>query len=125
MASRRRTSRLRYPIAMYDRLYRWLHDLDRPEARFGPVVCLKIARSRRDVCLDDGCMVRRGEPIGVIHLNNERIAALHAATPLPGAVGFLFRSQFVASLRELAAHADQAGSLAHVRAFTATTIIHH
>ncbi len=73
----------------------------------------------------DGTVVRRGDPIGVIHLNNERVVTLHTDGLEPGAIGFRFRRQFVASLRELTRLAAPGGSLADVRAFTATTILHH
>ena len=72
----------------------------------------------------DGAVVRRGDPIGVIHLNNERVVSLHAEGRGSEAIGFEFRRQFLASLRELATLSDL-GPLAGVRAFTATTILHH
>jgi len=114
----------RWPIAAYDRLFRWLNGLDRPGCQVGPVLRVKVRPSRREVRLMDGTVVRRGDPIGVIHLNNERVASFHADRLRGRATGLEFRRRFLASLRELAALSDL-GSLAGVRAFTATTILHH
>ena len=72
----------------------------------------------------DGTVVRRGDPIGVIHLNNERVVSLHANRLRGQTTGLEFRRQFLASLRELATLSDL-GPRAGVRAFTATTILHH
>ena len=90
----------------------------------GPVLRLKVRPSRRDVRLMDGTVVHRGDPIGVIHLNNERVVSLHANRLRGQTTGLEFRRQFLASLRELATLSDL-GPLAGVRAFTATTILHH
>ncbi len=114
----------RWPIAAYDRLFRWLNGLDRPGCQVGPVLRVKVRPSRREVRLVDGTVVRRGDPIGVIHLNNERVVSLHADRLRGRATGLEFRRRFLASLRELATLSDL-GSLAGVRAFTATTILHH
>ncbi len=113
-----------WPIAAYDRLFRWLNGLDRPGSHVGPVLRLKVRPSRRDVRLMDGTVVRRGDLIGVIHLDNERVVSLRAEGRGSEAIGFEFRRQFLASLRELATLSDL-GPLAGVRAFTATTILHH
>lgn len=114
----------RRPIAVYDRVYRWVNGLDRPESQVGPVLRLRVRSSRRDVRLKDGALVRRGEPIGIMHLDNERVVSLHADGVSREAIGLEFRRQFLASLRELAGLADR-GRLAGVPAFTATTIFHH
>src|SRR5512143_3314163 len=114
----------RWPIVAYDRVYRWLNGLDRPGAQVGPILRLTVRTSRRTVRLMDGTVVRRGDPIGVIHLNNERVVTLHAVGLQPGAIGIRFRRQLVASFRELTRLAAPGGSLAQVRAFTATTILH-
>ena len=106
----------RWPIAAYDRLYRWLHRLDRPGARVGPVVRLRVRASRRTLVLRDGTVIRPTDSIGVIHLDNERVAAaLHGDGRGSQAIGLDFRRQFVASLRELAVLSDPDRSLAHVR----------
>lgn len=91
----------------------------------GPILKLTVRPSRRTVRLMDGTVVRRGDPIGVIHLNNERVVTLHAVGLQPGAIGIRFRRQLVASFRELTRLAAPGGSLVQVRAFTATTILHH
>jgi hypothetical protein len=115
----------RWAIVAYDRLYRWLNGLDRPGAQVGPILRLTVRPSRRTVRLMDGTVVRRGDPIGVLHLNNERVVRLHADGLPPGAIGIRFRRHLFASFRELTRLAAPGGSLAQVRAFTATTILHH
>jgi len=124
MASRRGGARQCWAIHAYDRLYRWVNGLDRPTSQIGPVLCLKIRASGRTVRLADGTAVRRGEPIGLLHLNNERVVALHAGGLRPEAVGFEFRRQFLASLHDLAQLTDPGGPLARVQAFAVTTILH-
>ena len=119
------SSWLRGLIIAYDRVYRWVHGLNQPKSLVGPAVRLKLARSRRTIWLTDGCLVRRGDLIGLIHLNNDRLMALHADGLRPEAIGVEFRRLFTSSLTELARLTDSGEPLAEVRAFTATTILHH
>lgn len=114
----------RWPITVYDRLYRLAFGLDRPAAQVGPAVRLAVQRCRRTLRLADGTVVRPGDLIGVLHLHNERVAALHGGGVDPWAVGLQIRRQVLASLRELAGLAEAGGRLAGLRAFTATTIFH-
>jgi hypothetical protein len=114
----------RRPIVVYDRLYRLWHGLDRPAAQVGPAIRLELRRRRRPLELADGTRLAPGDWIGVIHLNNEQVAALHADAGSIWAVGLRFRRLFVTSLRELTRRADSGGPLAVVRAFAATTIFH-
>lgn len=120
----RRRPWYRWPIAACDRLYRLAHGLDRPGSQVGPAVRLEIRRCRRTIRLADGTPLEPGDRIGVIHLNNERVAALHYQDGSIRAVGLRFRRLFVSSLRELARRAEPGGPLADVRAFAATTIFH-
>ncbi|MBI5627726.1 MAG: hypothetical protein HY953_02305 [Candidatus Rokubacteria bacterium] len=112
----------RWIVERFDLGYRTLHALDAPAAQVGPALCLELRRSRRNRQLPDGTTVRRGDPIGILHLNNRRILALHHGSPGQRTVGLLFRRRVVASLEVLAALAADGGPLAHVCAFTATTI---
>jgi hypothetical protein len=114
----------RWPIALYDRLYRLCHGLDRPGSQVGPAIRLELRRRRRPLELADGTRLAPGDRIGVIHLNNEQVAALHADAGSIRMVGLRFRRLFIASLRELARRAEPGGPLADVRAFAATTIFH-
>jgi hypothetical protein len=114
----------RWPIAVYDRAYRWANGLDRPGSRVGSVLRVTVRRSRGAVRLPSGALVRRGALVAVIHLDNERVAALRDRASRPEAVGFEFRRRFVASLAELAALTDPDGPLREVRACSATTILH-
>lgn len=113
----------RWAVVAYDRLYRSLHGLDRPEAEVGPALRVEVRTCRRMRSLPGPTILRRGDRIGILHVNNERIAALHADGLAPLAVGLEFRRQFVASLRALA-RLVAGGDLGDVRAFAATTIAH-
>ncbi len=106
-----------------DRGYRWLNRLDAPSAQVGPALCVVVRSNRRGRRLADGTVVGRGDPVGVLHLNNRRTAALHGIGLPPRAVGFVFRRRFVTSLETLAGRAAAGGSLAGVRAFYAVTIL--
>jgi YkoP domain len=112
----------RWPLARYDRAYRWAHGLDPCAARIGPIIRLEQQRQRGEAILSDGTAVRRGDLIGVIHLDNAAVAALHAGGRNPQAIGLEFRRQLVTSLRELAVLASHGGPLSHLNAFAATTI---
>ena len=114
----------RWPVAAYDRLYRWANGLDRPDSRVGSVLRLTLGRNRRTLRLASGAVVRRGEPIAHVHLDNDRVAALHGHERRPEAVGVEFRRRFLASLAELAALTEPDGPLRDVRACSATTILH-
>jgi hypothetical protein len=113
-----------WPIAAWDRLYRLLRGLDRPSARVGPVLRLEVRRCRRDVRLEDGTRLRRGDRWGGIHLDNERVVRLHGDGRPAAAVGLELRRLVLASLRELARRAEPGGPLEDVRAFAAVTIYH-
>src|SRR2546425_3403314 len=114
----------RWAVLLYDRAYRAVHGLDRPPAQVGPALCLEVRRSRRARRLPDGTRVALGDRIGVIHVNNARIAGVHVNGQPPLAIGLEFRRWFVASLHELAQLAADGGPLADVRAFSAITIFH-
>ena len=114
----------RWTVILCDRAYRLLWGLDRPEARVGLALCVKIERTRRHVTLPDGTRIRRGDRVGVLHLNNARVADVHLQRRPSRAVGIEFRRWVLASLHELARLAEAPGPLARVRAFTAITIFH-
>ncbi len=113
-----------WAIAAYDRLYRRVHGLDRAASQVGPILRVEVRRSRRRLELGDGTVVRPGDRIGILHLNNERVAQLHCTGRRPMGVGLEFRRQFFVSLRALAALAVPGGRFGDVRAFGATTIFH-
>jgi hypothetical protein len=58
----------------------------------------------------DGPLIRPGDRIGVLHLNNARTALLHAHEPSLLRAGLEFRRQFFASLHALAHLLTEAGS---------------
>ena len=114
----------RWVVTAYDRSYRLLHGLDRPEAQVGPVLRVERRRLRRALRLADGTRLRRGAPIGVLHLNNARVLDLHRDGRGPGAIGFEFRRLFLSSLHALARQAAAGGPLAGLQAYSATTLFH-
>ena len=114
----------RWAVMLYDRAYRAVHGLDRPPAQVGPALCVEVRRSRRARRLPDGTRVAGGDRIGVLHVNNARIAAVHVNGQPPLAIGLEFRRWLVTSLHELARLTADGGPLADVRAFYADTIFH-
>jgi hypothetical protein len=120
----RRPPRYRFVVLLYDALYRVLHGLHRPESEVGPALRIELRRSRRRRRLPDGTAVGRGARIGVLHLNNARIAALHDHGAPSPTIGLELRRLVLASLEALALLASPGGPLADVAAFRATTIFH-
>ena len=118
-------SRYRWAVLVYDRLYRFLHGLDGAASEVGSAARIAVRRSHRTLQLAGGMTIRSGDRIGVLHLNNAFIAALHADGLPPIAVGLEFRRQLVSSLHELARLAGPGGRLSDVKAFSATTIFFH
>jgi hypothetical protein len=112
-------------IAVYDRVYRFLHRLDTPHSEVGPALRIETCRCYRAVTLSDGTLVRRGARIGALHMNNDRVAALHLNGAGAMAIGLEFRRDLIASLRALAALAGPDQPLAEIPAFVAVTILHH
>jgi hypothetical protein len=112
-------------IALYDRAYRLCHRLDTPRSEIGAALRLELRRVRRARRLSDGTLIARGDRIGVLHMNNDRVRALHVEGMSPIAVGLEFRRELIASLRALAVVAGPGGWAGHAKAFEATTIFHH
>ena len=114
----------RAAIPAYDWLYRVAHRLNAPVSEVGPVLRVEIRRSRWSLRLSDGTAIRRGDPVGFLHLNNDRVVALHSDGLSPISVGLEFRRRLIDSLLALAELAGTDGRLAHLSAFAATTIFH-
>ncbi len=121
---RRARPRVAWAVRVYDRAYRLLRGLDRPSAKVGPALRIEIRRSRRRRDLSGGEVIRRGDFIGILHLDNERIAHLNLEALPPNVVAVRFRHAFVASLVDLAEIVGRPGRWSQVRAFGATTIMH-
>ena len=121
------TPRLRYPrvIAGYDRAYRLWCGLDRPAAAVPPALRVEIRRSYRTVRFAGGPVIQRGERVGMIHLDNARLSALHEKGRSPMTIGLEFRRLVIASLDALAERVRPGQPLAKVSAFMAVTIFHH
>lgn len=115
-----------YPwvIMAYDRLYRRWHGLDCPRAYVPPILCIEVHLNLWHRCLSDGTIIRPGDRVGMLHLDNRRVVALHGNGVHPGAIGLAFRRDFLASLRRLGALAGPDGPLSSVTAFTAVTLFH-
>jgi hypothetical protein len=107
----------------YDWLYLRIHRVRDLPIPGGAVLWLSLPRYRgRRLVLSDGTVIRPGERVGVLHLHNDAVAALHSpdGSPHQGVMALLerFRVTMRMVARELAA-----GSLADVRAVTATTVL--
>jgi hypothetical protein len=90
----------------------------------GPVLSLDRRTHRGpERRFQDGTVLRPGEPIGELHLQNRRILAMHARAPHPMALALAFRRALVASLRALAARAAADPGVASLGAFHARTIL--
>jgi YkoP-like protein len=114
----------RTAISAYDWLYRLTHGLNAPESEVGSALRLEIRTSRWTLQLSDGTSIGRGDLIGVLHVNNERVSALRSDGLSPIAIGLEFRRRLIASLHTLARLASPDGRLAPLSAFAATTIFH-
>ncbi len=90
------------PHRLLQALNRWVvrHDRIDPIGTGGYILRLKLTRHRGPrVVLRDGTVIRRGDPVGELHLDNERAAALHAQ----GHGGIRFRREVYRALAALAA----------------------
>jgi hypothetical protein len=106
-------------------VYRLCHGLDRAQSDVPPALCVGIRRSRRALALSDAAEIRRGDCIGVLHMNNEQVVQLHVRPLTPMALGLELRRQLFASLETLAILSRPGGRFQDVVAFTAVTIFHH
>ncbi len=112
-------------LRTYDIAYRWLHGLTDPAAAVGPALRVEVRRyGGPAVTLSDGTHIRCGDRIGVLHLNNEHVAALHGGGSESPLGGLRFRRSFVASLGELARRVVETERYAEAEAFMAETILH-
>jgi hypothetical protein len=114
----------RRSVAIYDKVYRVLHGLDRPSAQIAPILNIQVVRSLRRLTLSDGAEIHGNDHIGELHLDNTRLALLHARGANQRAVGLEFRRALFASLRTLAQRAGPGGPLADVVAYSAITLLH-
>ena len=80
-----------------DELYRLRHALQ----QVGPILLVGRDRYSGPVRrFPDGTELRPGDPLGTLHFDNARIAALEGEAPT--AIGLRFTRLLIASLRELA-----------------------
>lgn len=112
------------PVAVYDRAYRAWRGLDRPTAAVAPALRIETRRARLTIRIGARTLARRGDHIGVLHLDNARVTGLHRDGLSATAIGFEFRRLLVESLEKLAAEARDGGRFAELSAFTAVTIFH-
>jgi YkoP domain len=106
-----------------DRVYRSLWGSTGRGRKLAQHCASGYERTRREVTLRDGTRIR-GDLVGVLHLNNPRLTAIHLEGRGLLTVGLEFHRWLIAALGELARLAAVAGPLAQVRAFTAITISH-
>ena len=114
-----------WPVALYDRVYRLCHRLDTPSSEIGSVLCIEFRCTRRALRLADGTLIAPGDPVGVLHMNNDGVRALYVNGGSPMTLGLVFRRQLIASLCALAARVEAGGRPAEAVAFAAITIFHH
>jgi hypothetical protein len=77
---------------------------------------VSIGKARGDLALSDGTKVRRGEPVGLLHLWNEHVPPILKEGPdLPWALAF--RRQAVISFRLLAAYVKDTPAFDAIQAF--------
>src|SRR5262249_13077130 len=107
------------------RAYRLCHRLDTPRAEVGAALRLELRRASRPLRLTDGTLIERGDRIGVLHMNNDRVRVLHVEGLSRIALGLEFCRELIAALRALAIVASPGGWADHATAFAATTIFHH
>jgi hypothetical protein len=99
-------------LRIVDELYRQRHRLQ----RVGPM--LLVGRDRYDGPLrrfPDGTQLAAGDPLGTLHFDNARIAALEGEAPTT--IGLRFTRLLIESLRELAERARGDAEFADLAAF--------
>ena len=119
----------RQPLALPDRLTRWIDgSLRRRLGIFefapSPDCLLRLSLHPADgaLRLADGTVIAPGDPVGELHLWNERIAPL-VARRTNFAAATAIRRGLQLSLRRLAAAIESDPRLANVQAFCATTAL--
>lgn len=109
----------------YDVAYRWFHGVEELPVEGGSVLRISVERYRGPrVALADGTVVLRGDPVGIIHFNNELIRTFHNGAADPARVGIRMLRAFHRSLETLARLSESHPRYRTVKGFTATTIFH-
>ena len=113
-----------WAVGRYDAVYRGRHHLNTDTCAVGPALRVEFVRSRWRHRCADGTEIRRGDLIGICHLNNDAVVRLHGDGRSATAVGLMFRRDILRSLRALAQQVISDPDLAGLRAITATTTLH-
>lgn len=111
------------PWRLYDEAYRRFHRLE--NLPVDGTVFFRLGRTRyrgRPFVLSDGTLVRPGDAVGVLHLHNEEMVALHRRHRSAWRVGLAFYHAFKATLRELTRRVAENPQDARLVAFYAETI---
>jgi hypothetical protein len=109
----------------YDIAYRWFRGVEDLPGDAGTVLRIGVERHRgRPVALADGTVVEAGDPVGIIHFNNEVVASIHDRTANPARAGILILRAFERSMETLARLSDGHPRYKAVKGYTATTIYH-
>lgn len=104
--------------------YDWLYARWQGLEPVGPVLSVDRRTHRgAERRFPDGTVLRRGDPVGELHLRNRRVLAIHPGARHPVALGLRFRRLLIASLRGLASHAATDPRLSDLAVFHARTIL--
>lgn len=88
---------IRKILTIVDTIYRWIHRRE----PIGTIFYIELKTHKGPLLtLSDGTAVRRGDRVCTLHLNNERVALIHAESE--GNVGFPFARHVTISLSALA-----------------------
>lgn len=113
---------MRGPIAaavlLIDRILRKCYGITEFTSAPGCVLRIAIGRANREIRLSDGTEIGPGDPVGEIHLWNERIPKMSRCGP-DMTWGLGFQRLVVKSLRLLADYVQASPEFEHVKAFRA------
>lgn len=115
---------LRAAVQLHHIYYRRAHGLDEPNAQVGSILQIeKTVYRGSSRQFQDGTLLNAGDPIGLLHLDNERVRALHREISHPGLAGVRLRREFVSSLRALARRTASDQNYRHLKVFLTETLL--
>lgn len=109
-------------VLLIDRILRKRYGIREFTAAPDCVLRIAIGRANREIRLSDGTKVEVGDPVGEIHLWNERIPKINQYGP-DMTWGLGFQRLVVKSLRLLADYVQASPEFEHVKAFRARVAV--